>query len=77
LFVDQHDDHHKDIYKRDIVRYRGKVSEVVWSPDDCQFKLKGITDLSVTGKPKYQKIFGYLCEIIGNRWDNPELLKEK
>jgi len=57
----------KEIYEGDIVKYDDEICEVVW--DDAAFLLVRKTDKPFTGwKFKW-------CEVIGNIYKNPELLK--
>lgn len=68
----------KLIWENDIVRtvYDGieHIYQVIWDESELNFK-------ATNGKENYESNFEYLTccdeiEVIGNKFDNPELLKE-
>jgi hypothetical protein len=79
-FTGLHDKNGKEIYEGDIVRYNHSVAQynfpliyvakVVYWNEHCKFRLEGnnSTDL-------HEDIFWSEIEVIGNIWENPELLK--
>lgn len=67
----------KEIYEADVVRQEEKVARILWNSLGAYYqlievgKLKGCPDLFThDGKTPY-------LEIIGNIWQNPELLSAK
>ncbi len=67
-FTGLHDKNGKEIYEGDIVDFGNKIQyEVEWSPENAMFHLKGPNDI-------YSLIFNE-CEVIGNIYENPELIK--
>ncbi len=70
-YTGQKDTAKGEIYEGDIIESRGEVMEVVYDEDGFYVfdpKMGGFGPLVV------QKGF---CKVIGNRFDNPELLKVK
>jgi uncharacterized phage protein (TIGR01671 family) len=79
-FTGLHDKNGKEIYEGDVVRYNHSVAQynfplvciaqVVYWNEHCKFRLEGnnSTDL-------HEDIFWSEIEVIGNIWENPELLK--
>ncbi len=63
----------KEIYEGDILEEEpGYYFEVIWSVECAKFKLQWRT--KAIQYPEWNR--GVNMTVIGNRWDNPELLKE-
>ena len=64
----------REIYEGDIVEEEpGYYFEVIWSVECVKFKLQWRT--KAIQYPEWNR--GVNMTVIGNRWDNPELLKEE
>lgn len=71
------DENNELIYENDICIIRSCVVDeedgyfkVAWDGDDAQFILRG-DGLMVT----FDNCYAYECEVVGNTFDNPELLE--
>jgi uncharacterized phage protein (TIGR01671 family) len=63
----------REIYEGDILEEEpGYYFEVIWSVECAKFKLQWRT--KAIQYPEWNR--GVNMTVIGNRWDNPELLKE-
>ena len=59
------------IWENDIVRFCDEIYRVEWDEDDARFSLE---DESII--ESFNNIKDSWCDVIGNIFDNPELLKE-
>lgn len=63
------------IFEGDIVKYNGKMHEVVFEQRNLNAYF-GIVFGPDETWPLSSSVPSSLMEVIGNRWDNPELLRE-
>jgi len=71
-FVGLLDKNGREIYEEDIVRYEinGSVSRVCWEQDICTYCFNdGLNRINV--------LDSRFIEVVGNSYENPELLKKK
>lgn len=80
-FTGLHDKNGKEIYEGDIVRFNQKflIENTLLVCYECSHR----GGFSLCKKEGYYSMFGeawlepFYCEVIGNIYDNPELLKEE
>jgi uncharacterized phage protein (TIGR01671 family) len=74
-FTGLHDKSGKEIYEGDIIRCNNtQIGEVLWEEHDACFNVNGYYDSS-DDYPTMAFIEGQPFEVIGNIFENPELLK--
>ena len=67
------DKNNKEIYEGDIVKFLNGIFEVIWCNEKASFMLKN---------KEYKEFLNFICEnnngmeIVGNIYENSELLKE-
>jgi hypothetical protein len=69
------DIHNKMIYDSDVVKFENKICLVIWDDKRCGFYLKLLDLRGYDRTDKYYKLSNKKLEILGNKFDNPELLK--
>ena len=76
-YTGQTDRDRKKIYEGDLVfvdTYGISADEgagiIFWDNEEAMYEIR-FSDLTVG----FQSIYGYECEVVGNKWDNPELLE--
>lgn len=88
-FTGLKDKNGKEIYEGDLLSHFGKTYEVKWDEKMAAFQTQNIKDnvdcdffnwgntpsLQTKDVPQFGEQDGANCEVIGNIWENPELLK--
>lgn len=71
-YTGRKDKNRKKIFEQDVVKLNGYLWEVYWSDEESCFKMKNkLDDLFLTSYKEKN------LEVIGNIYENPELLGEK
>ena len=66
----------REIYEGDIVEYKNEYHVIEW--DDCKFMAKGFYCSSQDTPDDFFSEFAYTnCKVIGNIYENSELLEKK
>lgn len=66
----------REIYEGDIVEYKNEYHVIEW--DDCKFMAKGFYCSSQDTPDDFFSEFAYTnCKVIGNIYENSELLERK
>lgn len=80
MFTGKFDTNKKKIFAGDIVEGNFPYASrgvIVWDYKRCGFFVKPISRLGKASYDKYYKMSSNKLTIIGNEWDNPELLTVK
>lgn len=68
----------KEIFEEDILDYSGRKVIVKWHGSYAGFIYRFVDELNKRSAEWYPLYLAYLkCEIIGNAYENPELLEDK
>lgn len=64
-----------EIYEGDILERQecGTLYQIIWDNNMSRYRMKCLTDNVFL----YREPFGHTWEVIGNIYENPELIKEK
>jgi hypothetical protein len=70
FFTGAHDKNGKEVFEGDILKHNKAIVQILWNEKEAYFQ-------AATVKGDYSLVFGGVeeCEIIGNIYENPELLK--
>ena len=72
-FTGLKDKNGKEIYEGDVLEINGIIGEVVFDNDEASFRFETNKDISYWNKDWTQRLLR--TEVLGNKFENPELLK--
>lgn len=75
-FTGLHDKNEKEIYEGDIVNFHDEICQILWEESGACFYISTIRDDQNEWIDRFNLNISKNCEVIGNIYENPELLGE-